>query len=178
MWPWAHAGVGYLIYSLYCRRCGVRPQGSAVILLGFATQLPDLIDKPFAWTIPLLPGGRTLGHTLLFALPLVGLVIWYARDRGMPQLGSAFGIGYLSHLLSDGVATLVTDSIGNTTFLLWPLLPLPTWSTAPSFIAHLTALQLTPWIGFELALTAAAMAVWVIDGIPGLECLRRLIRPT
>jgi membrane-bound metal-dependent hydrolase YbcI (DUF457 family) len=142
-----------------------------------ATQLPDLIDKPFAWTIPLLPGGRTLGHTLLFALPLAGVVGWYARYRGTPQLGVAFGIGYLSHLLSDGFATLVTDSLSNTTFLLWPLLPLPTWDTAPSFIAHLTALQLTPWIGFELVLTAAAMVVWMTDGRPGLRCLQRLHRP-
>jgi membrane-bound metal-dependent hydrolase YbcI (DUF457 family) len=169
MWPWAHAGAGYLIYSLSCRRRGVRPQGMAVVLLGFATQLPDLIDKPFAWTIPLLPGGRTLGHTLLVALPLVAVVSRYASSRGSPRLGVAFGIGYLSHLLSDGLATLITDSLGNTMFLLWPLLPPPTWGTAPSFVAHLKTLQLTPWIGCELALTAAATAMWMADGLPGLK---------
>lgn len=169
MWPWAHAAVGYVIYSVDCKRRGTRPSGIEVIILGIATQLPDLIDKPFAWTIPILPGGRTLGHTLLFALPLVVAVVLYTRSHGAPLIGAVFGLGYLSHLLSDALATLITDSLRNTTFLLWPLLPLPNWGTDPSFLAHLSALHLTPWIGFEMALTVVAMRMWVNDGGPGPE---------
>lgn len=58
MWPWGHAAIGYLLFSMDTRlRYGRRPGGPATILLFFGTQFPDLVDKPLAWTLPLLPSG-------------------------------------------------------------------------------------------------------------------------
>jgi len=65
MWPWGHAAVGYLAYSLGYRASDRRLTGAAVIALGVGTQFPDLIDKPLGWTFGVLPGGRTLAHSLL-----------------------------------------------------------------------------------------------------------------
>ena len=49
--PWGHLAIGYLCLSLAIRaRWRVPPQGPAVIAVAIGTQLPDLIDKPLAWT--------------------------------------------------------------------------------------------------------------------------------
>ena len=74
MWPWEHLAVGYIAFSVM-QRVGGR-QGVpalAVVALALGTQLPDLIDKLLGWGIGILPGGRSLGHSLLFALPVVVL---------------------------------------------------------------------------------------------------------
>ena len=173
MWPWAHAAVGYIIYSLLCRKQQTRPAETPVLVLGFATQLPDLIDKTFGWVIPVLPGGRSLAHTLVVAVPVVVLVVRYDQRAGSGGIGLSFGIGYLSHILGDGFATIVTDGVANTSFLLWPLLALPTWDTAPSVSAHLSTIALTPWFVFELGLTAVSILLWVSDGFIGLHQLHR-----
>jgi|APHM01.1.fsa_nt_gi Predicted membrane-bound metal-dependent hydrolase (DUF457). len=175
MWPWAHAGVGYLAYSLGWTQGRRHPSGISVLVLGVATQFPDLIDKPFAWTVPLLPGGRSLAHSLLVAVPLVACVLVYARYRERAELGAVFGIGYLSHLFADVLETVVTDTIANTTFLLWPVLPLPETATAESFLTVLATLQPTPWNGFELVLTGLGAVLWVNDGLPGVDWLRNAI---
>lgn len=167
MWPWGHAAVGYIIYSLLCRKHNTRPDANAVIILGIATQLPDLIDKTFAWVIPVLPGGRSFAHTLTVAVPVVVLVLRYGQSRGSGDIGISFGIGYLSHILGDGFATLVTDSVANTSFLLWPLLSVPTYDTAPSVSAHISSIALTPWFLFEVGLTAVGILLWVSDGSIG-----------
>lgn len=173
MWPWAHAAVGYILYSLLCRKRETRPAETPVLALGFATQLPDLIDKTFGWVIPVLPGGRSLAHTLIVAVPVVVLVFGYDQRVAAGGIGLPFGIGYLSHVLGDGLATVVTEGVANTSFLLWPLLALPTWETAPSVSAHLSAIALTPWFVFELGLTAVGILLWVSDGYIGLHRLRR-----
>jgi membrane-bound metal-dependent hydrolase YbcI (DUF457 family) len=175
MWPWAHAGVGYLIYSLGWNQRGRQPRWREVVILAFATQLPDLIDKPFAWTVPLLPSGRSLAHSLLVAVPLVVCAMVYARHRERVELGAVFGIGYLSHLLADVIETAVTGIIANTTFLLWPVLPLPETATEESFLTVLATLQPTPWNGFELVLTALGLFLWVNDGLPGVDSLRNAV---
>lgn len=173
MWPWTHAAVGYIIYSLLSRERDSYPEENAVIMLGIATQVPDLIDKTFAWVIPVLPGGRSLAHTLFVAVPVVALMLRYNDRRGRHSSGIAFGIGYLSHLLGDGFATVVTESISKTSFLLWPLLSLPTWDTAASVSAHVSAFAVTPWFLFEIGLTGVGILLWASDGFVGLGRIYR-----
>lgn len=125
MWPWEHLAAGYLLYSGYVRLRRRRPpDANAVLVLAVATQLPDLVDKPLAWLLGILPTGTSLAHSALLAGPLVFLFFLLARRVGRPALGSAFAIGYTSHLLGDvAYRHFVEDeSLG---FLLWPLVPQP-----------------------------------------------------
>ena len=62
MWPWEHLAFGYLLWSLWLRARGRSLPGDwEALVLVFATQLPDLVDKPLAWQLGVLPGGRSLG---------------------------------------------------------------------------------------------------------------------
>ncbi len=172
MWPWAHAALGYLIYSGLARARGTRATGTPVLVLALGTQFPDLIDKTFAWYLPLLPTGRTLAHSLLIAVPVVVLVHWWTRRRTRAALGTAFGLGYGSHLVGDALHPVVTGAWGDLTFLLWPVLPSPAYETGQSLTAHLQAIEASPWFLFGLLLTAIAVVVWHRDGAPGLAVLR------
>ena len=79
MWPWEHAAVAYLCWAALDRRAA-RSEGAAVVAVLVGSQFPDLIDKPLSWVFQVLPTGQSLAHSLLFALPLIGLVV--ALDSG------------------------------------------------------------------------------------------------
>jgi len=102
MLPWGHAAVGYLCYSFIVRvRDRRAPTGPAVLTLAVGTQLPDLIDKPLAWSLGILPSGRSLGHSLLFAV-LLTIVVWVVAQRYDRQREvSALMVGHLLHVLAD-----------------------------------------------------------------------------
>ena len=175
MWPWGHAAVGYLLYSLYSRRRYRRgPSNVAAILLGFGTQFPDLVDKPLAWTLAVLPTGRSLGHSLLTALLVVGVARVVARRYGRSEYAVAFGIGYLSHLAADALYPLLNGEFVNLSYLVWPLLPLPVYDTDRSILGHFLSLELEPFVLFEFGLVALALFVWWYDDTPGI---RTLLRP-
>ena len=134
MLPWTHFGFGYALFAavLVARRvrgwsAGRGPAGvnsrAELLALGLATQLPDLIDKPLAWVLFVLPGGRSLAHSLLFAGPLVAAVWLFARRRGHPEVAGAFALGYASHLVGDVYVAVAFWRPEEFTFLLWPLAP-------------------------------------------------------
>jgi membrane-bound metal-dependent hydrolase YbcI (DUF457 family) len=91
-------------------------------MLLMAALLPDLIDKPLSVAFGI--GGRTIAHTLLFALTLTALFL-VTRNRPASQAkGSVWGavflpltIGTWSHLLLDRIWALPA-------ILLWPFLGL------------------------------------------------------
>ena len=123
MLPWTHLAFGYallLCVLVLSRRAGSR--GELLALLA-GTQLPDLIDKPLAWWVQVLPSGRSLAHSLVFAVPVVLAVAVVARRYGRLEVGPAFAVGYASHLLGDTYAALWGWRTEELTFLLWPLLP-------------------------------------------------------
>ena len=63
MWPWDHLAFGYVWYTLASRGWDGRPpSNAAAIALAVGTQFPDLVDKPLAWWLDVLPAGRSLGH--------------------------------------------------------------------------------------------------------------------
>lgn len=171
MLPWGHAAVGYLLYSLYSRwRLGRPPIGLTVFALGFGTQFPDLIDKPLTWTIPLLPYGRSLAHSLFsFVLILFVLRILF-RYPDQRALTTAFGIGYGTHLIGDGLGPVLHGNYFALGYLLWPLTDVPEGHSR-SFIEFFLSLEPTPMMLFGVALSVFTLLLWVYDGMPGIKDL-------
>lgn len=177
MWPWGHLAVGYLLCSLWIRsRYQQRPVAGVAIALAFGTQFPDLIDKPLAWHLGVLPSGRTGAHSLLVAIPLIiCLVVLLDRVEQRP-LARWFGIGYLAHVFSDGLYPVLYGEYAYLGYLLWPVTSLPELEESAGIIAHFAAAELTPRILGEFGLFTLAAVLWVADGMPGLRLLGHLIR--
>lgn len=187
MWPWEHAAVGYIAYSLLARAFGRNPPGdAAAIAVIVGTQVPDLVDKPLAWWLGVLPAGRSLAHSLLFAVPVVltGLVLtgWAGRK----DVGVAFGVGYLLHLPGDVVYPILLGSEPAVGFLLYPLVPAESYATtgvvarvgnlAADFLTFLETPRGRQYLYAELALLLSTVALWAGDGWPGPGLFRRQVR--
>lgn len=112
------------------------PQGYTLLLVFLATQLPDLIDKPLAWTFGVLPSGRMFAHSLVIALPVLSLGCFLAARRGWGRLAAVFSLAYLSHIAGDFYQVLLkgTDYYFFSN-LFWPLLAANP-DRQPSFAAH------------------------------------------
>ena len=175
MWPWGHLAVGYLAYSALSRsRFNVPPRTGAALAVAVGTQAPDLIDKPLAWTVTLLPSGRSLAHSA-FALGLVVLAVGaLGRRYRRPSLAVAFVVGYLSHLVADAVYPLWVGEYGSLAYLVWPLLPVHDAPT-PGILWYILSQEWTPYATLQFGLFAVAVGVWVVDGTPGLELARRVV---
>lgn len=170
MQPIVHLAVGYLCYAGYVRRSdGTTPSEGATLVALFGAALPDLLDKP-PWLLGLTVG-RTVGHSLLFAVPVV-LASWLlARSRGRPTLGVAFAVGVASHLATDVPWHVVAGDYEELGFLLWPLTPMPPYSgTKP--LGSIGDLEVTTlWL--EAVILVGGIGLWWVDGRPGLEAIRR-----
>jgi len=183
MWPWGHLAIGYLCYSAYTR--GVlrqRPAHRPTIALAVATQFPDLVDKPLAYWLAVIPEGRSLAHSLLVAIPLCVLVWRVGARRNVPRDGGAFVFGYLSHLLVDGYGALLAGRFGDASFLLWPVLAPPDYATH-TFAQHWTQLlgslrEITlhgvitgnlPSVAYQGLLAGLVAVLWIVDGGPGVR---------
>ncbi|WP_089649600.1 metal-dependent hydrolase [Halobacterium hubeiense] len=176
MWPWGHLAVGYLCYVLWARRRETDQQPLAVLAVGVGSQLPDLIDKPLAWTVTVLPSGRSFAHSLFTAFVLIAGVAWLSRRFDRPQAWVAFAIGYLTHTIADlgpevflGLLTGDLSVLRWTTYLGWPLLPAPPYPNDSSFLAHLTTLTFDPFIATQFVLFGIAVGVWLWSGASGLR---------
>lgn len=113
MWPWGHAAVAYLFVTVFARFDRRRPTEREVLAVFLASQLPDVVDKPLAWTLGVLPNGRSLAHSLVIASLVILVVVAVARTRDRPAIGAAVGIGYLSHLVADAFYPVVTGNTPN-----------------------------------------------------------------
>ncbi|MDG5818535.1 metal-dependent hydrolase [Natronococcus sp. A-GB7] len=175
MWPLGHAAIGYLCYALATRTRFDRPPGEfALLVLLVGTQFPDLIDKPLAWYLGVIPTGRTLAHSLLFLVPVSVGVYLLARRYGRPEYGFAFGLGAISHTLVDALPALWGGT--DPSFLLWPVLPVEGYeSGAPTVTALFLESLGDPYFLSEFALAAVALVVWRRDGYPGLAAIRTLL---
>ena len=168
MLPWGHAAFGYLLYHLYTSRVGTVPVGWAALAAVFGSQLPDLIDKPLAWTFNVLPSGRSLGHSVFAMLLICGLLA-VLLDESRRTVLVAFTIGYGSHLVGDGLNALVTGSFAHLGYLFWPFTSAPLADEEMTFIEFFTTLETSAWFFFGIGLTVVALVVWARDGYPGVR---------
>ncbi|MFB6235803.1 MAG: metal-dependent hydrolase [Halopenitus sp.] len=183
MWPWGHLAVGYLCFvAVTILRRGDRRSVPCLVAVAVGTQLPDLVDKPLAWSMSLLPSGRSLAHSLLLAALVIVLVSRVATTNDREMVTLPFAIGYLSHLLSDLGPEVVLGLLRGdltqlqwVTYLLWPVLSSPPYPNDTSFIQHFLAFELSSYVAFQFVLFGAAIAVWIGDGAPGVAETRRTL---
>jgi len=185
MWPWEHLAFGYLLYSGYLRIVhGHRIDDDEAIVLVVGTQFPDLVDKPLAWALGILPSGLSLAHSALFFIP-VCILLFVASGR---HPTTAFCSGYSSHLLGDAIYPLATGEGLHTSFLLWPLVtrtPSDTRGLAGNvlyytdqFVVFLGTPRGRVYLLAELLLLLLVIGLWATDGFPGPAALwDRLRRP-
>ncbi|KAA9397869.1 metal-dependent hydrolase [Haloarcula sp. CBA1130] len=127
----------------------------------FGSQFPDLIDKPLAHELFLIPSGRVFMHSLPFAIPLAIAVIAYGIQTERVRLAVAFAFAHLSHLVADN-QQLLPPNPRVSPDLLWPLQPpvarstIPNWAGAGSVNLHL-------WTAFSVTVLALAAYVLVVD---------------
>ncbi|SIR19746.1 LexA-binding, inner membrane-associated putative hydrolase [Haladaptatus litoreus] len=186
MWPWEHLAFGYLAYSASRRLVtGKPPRSDAVVVLGLATQLPDLVDKPLAWTLSILPSGHSLAHSLLTALPLSAVALVLAHRARRTDIGVAFTVGYLSHLAGDIIYPIAVGKDPAPGFLLWPVVSVPPDQSSLGFLArfrsyfgdYLTYLnnpEIQSYLALELGLLSVVFFLWLVDGMPGVP--RKIVR--
>ncbi|WP_222918978.1 metal-dependent hydrolase [Natrinema sp. SYSU A 869] len=189
MWPWEHAIVAYLLYSLLCHVV-VRdsPGGLDAFAVVFASVLPDLIDKPLAWNYGVFDVGYGIGHSIFFAVPLAIFVGTVARIADRPLAGLAFGLGYLSHPFADVVDSVFRQGSFLIEIMLWPIAPVEGHPPGPDVLEVFSMLigrysrtilagDLSTYLWIQVGLAGLAMLVWLLDGAPVLrECLQASAR--
>ena len=175
MWPRDHAAVAYLLVSALHRGRSRHPPGRRVgVVALFAGVLPDLIDKPLSWGVGLLPTGRSLGHSLLVAVPAVLLLLLLGVALHRRREAVAFGVGYLSHLAGDVAYPLLLDGELRLGFLLWPVVPAASddagagVSHVAELVADFLAVLASPsgllYFGVDALLLGSAAVLWWLDG--------------
>ncbi|MCU4743569.1 metal-dependent hydrolase [Natronoglomus mannanivorans] len=187
--PWGHLAVGYLVYTIGTRVWHRRPPtGEATLVLVFGTQLPDLIDKPLQWYFGLYDG-RAIGHSLLVVVPLCLATYLFFRRHDRTDLGVAFAVGVLTHILGDAWRAIYLGDIrGRAPYLLWPIWEPPTYS-AQNPGDHLDKwLATVRSINFEspsafvdtlfslpVVFSVLFFVLWAVDGFPGVGATRRIL---
>lgn len=184
MWPWEHAAFGYVLYSLLAR-VGYRrtPRSAPAVVAVVAAVLPDLIDKPLAWTFGVFASGYSVAHSVFVGLPAILLIAAAARRRGAAASGLALVVGYASHLVGDVVyPALIGNSIALSP-LLWPLVETSASPTAGVFLDRfgyyfarylrvLFSAEYWIYLLLQVALALSVVGLWLRDGKPGLAAVR------
>jgi hypothetical protein len=186
MWPWEHVAVGYLAYSAFSRLVWREPPSTrAALVVTFAAVAPDLVDKPLAWGLDVLPAGKSLAHSLVAFLSLSGLAALLGARSDSWRSAAGFVVGYASHLAGDVIYPLVVSGDVRVGFLFWPFVPVRGGADSvlphlrellESFLAFLATPRGAVYLVAEVALLAGALAVWLADGTPVLSALRRRLQ--
>lgn len=170
--PWGHLGIAYLLYTLYSRlRYGHPPRDLPAITLAVASQFPDIVDKPLAWHFGVLPGGRTLTHSL-FSAAIILLVVyivtaWFDRT----DVAVAFGIGHVSHSFLDVPPGVFMGDPSGAAFLLWPLFEQTMYEPYGS-----SDVVRRLYFRTQIFVFVLAIVVWYRDGMPPLGTVRALLK--
>ena len=166
MFPPVHPGVAYLLYSPLRRLADESaPTGRATLALLVGATLPDLVDQPL-YHLAGFPTTRTVGHSLLLAVPLCLAVAASVRRSALPApVWRAFAFGYAAHLAGDALWPLVLGLHDELGFLLWPMTYMPEYQGTKPLVELGGATVTTLWV--ELPLLALALALWWHDSRPG-----------
>lgn len=180
MFPWGHFAVAYLLYSLYARLRFRRPPAAGPALaVVFGAVFADLIDKPLGWGLGVIPS-RSLGHSLLIAVPLLAAAYLCALYFDRVATATAFAISHLVHLVTDLSPRFFLGYPIRSRYLVWPVVTERQFTyhervfDPPAVVeAVLTPLTFRPlFLSLELVLFAFAFLVWYADGRPGWVTLR------
>lgn len=180
MWPWEHAAIGYVVFSILVHLFQSRPpSGAEAVVVAFASVFPDLIDKPLAWEFGVFPSGYGLAHSIFFALPLIVAVFLLAMRYDRANLGIGFGVGYGLHLPMDVLPAYVQHGRLPLERIVWPV---RTWETSypggfsGTFVAYfrgyLSDLLSGDPSGYVVAVTGivvGCLLLWIYDGLPGVR---------
>lgn len=165
MWPFGHIALAYIVYASLSRTYFSRsPSRGVTLILAVSSLFPDLIDKPLAWYLHVLPTGRSLAHSLVVLVPISAIVVLLARRNGRGEYGLAFATGAVSHAVIDAVPVL-WDPANCADFLLWPLFSRGGCTDATS-MAFLTPFARSLWPAYLLAefvLVGVALVLWHTD---------------
>ncbi len=178
MWPWGHLAFGYILYSLGSRLTVGRPPRTlaTVVALSVGTQFPDLVDKPLAWWLGVIPNGRSLAHSV-FTLLLVSAAAYLLARRIRRRVPvTAFSLGYLSHVVGDALPAVLRADAEGALFFLWPLVPAIEYPTGKSLLAHLASVEFTPLFAAQLVMVVLVTGLWWVDGRPGWRDARTASR--
>ncbi|MFP8955190.1 metal-dependent hydrolase [Natrialbaceae archaeon A-CW3] len=184
MWPWEHLAVAYLCYSLFTHLVSNRPPtGRETAAVVFGSQLPDLVDKPLAWTFGITETGYAIGHSI-FVAPFVclGAFLLAVRFDDRP-VALAFSIAYLSHLLTDVLNPWFRGGSIEPRVVLWPLASPPTddhGGLLDHFVVYfaryvdvLLSDGMTAQVVIQLGLGVGIVGLWLSDGAPLVSDLWR-----
>lgn len=170
MWPIGHVAGAYILYSLYrAENDGIGDITVFALVLG--SLFPDLVDKPLAWYIGILPTGRSLGHSFLFIIPVCVAAYLVTRRFQRGEWGIAFAIGAVSHLVLDALPVL-WDAEASAGFLLYPIVPIETYDNgAPTIMGLLLNSLNDPYFHLEFVFLAIALVLWHRHQYPGIQWL-------
>lgn len=177
MWPWEHAIVGYLVYSLLARALDTTPGPAETLAVVVGSQLPDIIDKPLFWNYNLVDTGYALGHSVFFAVPLAVAGWLVARTAGHERVWYAFATGYLLHTPGDVAHGYALGGTIELQRLTWPLVTPGPSQPSPGVIQEtvlrvglykdqLLAGDASVYVLGQLALTLCCLVLWLGDGAP------------
>ncbi|SFS99633.1 metal-dependent hydrolase [Halostagnicola kamekurae] len=178
MWPWEHAIVGYVAYSLFCHAYyRSAPGGLEAFAVVFASVLPDLIDKPLSWQFGIFDSGYAIGHSIFFVIPVATAVGLVARSYDRTHVGAAFGVVYLLHLPSDILDRVVRGGYFVPEIAFWPVATVAGYERDIAFFEYFFHLlggytyellsgSPSPYLLFQLSLGAFAALLWLYDGAP------------
>ncbi|WP_092735393.1 metal-dependent hydrolase [Halopenitus persicus] len=184
MWPWGHLAFAYLCLLLVSRISErVTQSVGVVVALVVGSQFPDLVDKPLAWSVTVLPSGRSLAHSLLTAAVVLYILSRLSARYDRQDLVASFGVGWVSHSLSDlGPGVIIgllrgdMSQIQWTTYLLWPVLESPPYPNDDSFAVHFSELQMTPYVTAQFLLLGLAVGLWFVSGAESARTVRVWLR--
>lgn len=173
MWPWGHVAVAYLCYTAFThRRAGRAPYALPTLALLVGSQFPDLLDKPLAWSAHVLPGGRTMAHSLLFAALVIPLAYAVAVRLDRVAVAIAFAVGHLAHLFADVPPAVLAGDFSGATYLFWPVVQPESYESIDGILAMFLSYSMGPYEVAQLGLFAVAAVVWYRDGAPGTDVAR------
>ncbi|ELY41993.1 metal-dependent hydrolase [Natronorubrum tibetense] len=191
MFPWEHLAFAYVLYSLFANAVLRRaPTSRETVAVVIGSQLPDLVDKPLAWTFGITETGYSVGHSI-FVAPIVCLAVYAVAARRDDRLvAGAFTLAYGSHLVIDVYDPLRESSRFEPRVVLWPLESPPSGDHggfldhfALYFVRYVNELLtggVTPSVALQLGLGLAVVALWLVDGAPiaadGYRWLRARLR--
>jgi membrane-bound metal-dependent hydrolase YbcI (DUF457 family) len=177
MWPWEHVVVGYIAYSAtsHLVRRGP-PRADEAALVVFASLLPDLIDKPLAWSLRVVASGYGPAHSVFVVLPAIAVLSARWRATGRPWRAVAFGTGYLLHIPGDVLFQAMDGTVEPAVFL-WPVV---VWESTgeragfltesitrvSEFLSGLAAGDVSTYVAVQLGLLVVALLIWLYDGAP------------